>query len=148
MHEARPAVSSCKVSLRGRGGKSHGGHVAGELLVPQPRSGPSDFGEGRGLRHRPLYHSCGVSRPLQGDRTQSLWPRQELPDPYHHPTCLILMPSPTLSNLAYSFLLPTGKGRWLTPCPAPTRALYAPNQPASVRGQTLLFFFFLFFMKV
>jgi len=33
-------------------------------------------------------------RPLRGDKTQSLWPRQELPDPHHPPTPLLVMPPP------------------------------------------------------
>ena len=40
--------------------------------------------------------------------------------------------SPTLSNLAYSFLLPTRKGTWPTPHPTPGGPLYVPNQPTSV----------------
>lgn len=38
---------------------------------------------------------CGTSRSLWGDRTQSLWPWQELPDTYH-PTHLIVMSIPPL----------------------------------------------------
>ena len=37
---------------------------------------------------------CQTSRSLQGHRTQSLWLRQELPDPYYHLTHLIVMPPP------------------------------------------------------
>ena len=76
----------------------------------------------------------GTSRPLQGARTQSLWPRQELLDPYHHSTYLIVMllPPSTLSNLAYSFLYLTREGMWPTPHPAPIGALYTSDQPASV----------------
>ena len=35
-----------------------------------------------------------VFKPPSRDRTQSLWLRQELPDPYHSPTHLIVMPPP------------------------------------------------------
>ena len=40
---------------------------------------------------------------------RSFWPRQELPDPYHHPTCLIVMPFPHLEQPGLLLLLPTGK---------------------------------------
>ena len=74
-------------------------------------------------------HHCGISRPLQGDRTQSLWPRQELSDSYHHPTSLVVVPPPpawaTWSTPFYPLL-----GMWPTPHPAPTGDLYTPNQSA------------------
>ena len=41
-------------------------------------------------------------------------------------------PSPTLNNLAYSFLPPSRKDMWPTPHLAHIGALYAPNQPANV----------------
>ena len=69
----------------------------------------------------------GTSRPLQGDRTQSLWPRQELPDPYHHPTHLIAMLLPLhLKQLGLLFLPPTVKGMWPTPHPP---SIYGPYKP-------------------
>ena len=78
-----------------------------------------------------MYKICGTLRPLQGDRTQSLWPRQALP--YHyHPTRLNVMPPPThwVTKPSPSYPL-IGKvcGPLLTP---PIGALYTPNQPASV----------------
>ena len=42
----------------------------------------------------PWLPYCGTSRPLQGNRTQSLWTRQELPNPYPPPTHLIVMLPP------------------------------------------------------
>ena len=74
----------------------------------------------------------GTSRPLQGDRTQSLWPRQELPDPYHHPTHLTVMLLPDLKQPVLLLPAHTRKGLWLTTHSAPIGALYAPNQPASI----------------
>ena len=38
------------------------------------------------------FSYCWASSPLLEDWTQCLWPRQELPDPYRHPTYLIVMP--------------------------------------------------------
>ena len=71
--------------------------------------------------------TCWAPRPLQGDGTQSLWPRQELPDPYHCPTQLILMPFPHLEQPAYSFLPSTRKDMWPTPHATPIEALYIPT---------------------
>ena len=45
------------------------------------------------------------------------------------PPSLSNAPSSTLSNLDYSFLLPTRKGVWPTPYPTPTGAIYTPNLP-------------------
>ena len=47
-------------------------------------------------------------------------------------------PSPTLSNLANSFLPPTRKGMWPTPHPAPIQATYASNQSASISKDPIL----------
>ena len=41
----------------------------------------------------------GTSSPPLGDGGQSLWPSQELPDPYHRPTLLIVAPLPHLVHL-------------------------------------------------
>ena len=38
---------------------------------------------------------CWALRPLQGTRTQSLWARQELSDPHHHPILHIVIYNPT-----------------------------------------------------
>lgn len=50
------------------------------------------------------HNSCRISSPLQGHRTQNLWLRQELSDPYHSPTHLFIMPSPSFEQP--SLLLP------------------------------------------
>ena len=63
-----------------------------------------------------------ISKPLAKTRIT----RPLLPHPSHWNAPY------NLSNLAYSFLLSTRKGRWPTPHSAPTWALYAPNKPASV----------------
>ena len=57
-----------------------------------------------------------------GDWTQSLWPRQELPDAYHHATHLIVMsPPPWATWLTPS--CPTRKGTRTLSSPQPYRAL-------------------------
>ena len=72
-------------------------------------------------------HKYGTSRPLQGNRTQSLWPRQELPDPYNCPISHIVMPPPTFEQPCLLLPAPTRKGMWPTSHPAPIGALQAPT---------------------
>ena len=66
---------------------------------------------------------CDTSMSLQGDRTHSLWPRQELPD-LCHSTCLIVMlPLPFEPP---GLLCPTTasrKGTCPTPHPTPVEGL-------------------------
>ena len=71
--------------------------------------------------------TCWTSRPLQGNRTQSLWPRQELPDPYNCPISHIVMPPPTFEQPCLLLPAPTRKGMWPTSHPAPIGALQAPT---------------------
>lgn len=52
-----------------------------------------------------LSSSCWASSPLQEDQTQNFWPRQEIPEPYHGPTCLIIITLPHFEKPG--LLLPT-----------------------------------------
>lgn len=68
-----------------------------------------------------LLGYCGPPRSLQGDRTQTLWPRQEVLGPYHCPNRLMVIP------------LPPGATR---PTPShPTRKGLRPSSPRPYRGR-------------
>ena len=79
-----------------------------------------------------MLFCCRTSRSLQGDRTPSLWPRQELSDPYHRLTSLIVMPlHPTWAT--YPTPSRSLQGKYIAhSSPHPYRGLICPIQPTSV----------------
>ena len=115
-----------------------GGGRLGLLLqkVSWHRGGPMV----RAARNEPwtLHRKCWASRPLQSRRLNSkplakIRITRALSSPSPPPLSHCNAPSPTLSNLAYSFLPPTRKGMGLTRHPTPIGALYQPTHKCILR---------------
>lgn len=88
--DGAPIYSLCCAGSGGGGASTHHYKVGGEGMPP-----PLIQLRGRHcLVKVPSTVPMGALRPLQEDRIQSLWQRQEIPDPYHHPSVSLPPPLP------------------------------------------------------